>query len=93
MNGRLRISPEISALFSLIGVLLIIIGLFLVFLGAIPAEKAEGGGLIIIGPLPIIFHGEINPIILLLVLMLPILVFLGYVLYIMKRLLEAREEG
>jgi len=96
MKKELGISPEASMLLFLVGAFLIIIGLFLAFLGTVPAEKVEGGGLIIIGPFPIIFGGEISSIAFLLVLVLPILVFLGYLLYVFylirRRLEDQREE-
>jgi len=92
---RLRIPSEISPLLLLVGAFLIIVGLFLLFLGFAPAEKIESGGLIIVGPFPIIFHGEVNPIIILLILLLPIIVFIALVLYFLQftRRLEEGKRG
>ena len=91
---RLRIPSEISPLLLLVGASLIIVGLFLLFLGFAPAEKIESGGLIIVGPFPIIFHGEVSPIIILLILLLPIIVFIALVLYFLqfaRRLEEGKQ--
>ena len=91
---RLRTPWEISPLLLLVGAFLIIVGLFLLLLGFAPAEKIESGGLIIIGPFPIIFHGEVSPIVILLILLLPIIVFIALALYFLQfaRRLEERKQ-
>lgn len=89
---KLRIPSEISPLLLLIGALLIAVGLFLLLLGFAPAEKIESGGLIIVGPFPIAFHGEVSSILVLLILLLPITVFIALVLYFM-RLASRLERG
>ena len=82
---ELRISPEASILLLFLGIILIFLGAFIAFLGLIPAEKIEGGGLIIVGPFPIIFHGELHPLIILLLLLLPFLMMLFFMLYLLRR--------
>lgn len=90
---RLRTPSEIAPLLFLVGAFLIIIGLFLLFLGFAPSERIESGGLIIIGPFPIIFHGEINPAIALLILLLPIIVFIALAVYLLRLLGRFEESG
>lgn len=82
---ELRISPEASILLLFLGIILIFLGAFIAFLGLIPAERVESGGLIIIGPFPIIFHGELHPLMILLLLLLPFLMMLFFVLYLLRR--------
>ncbi|RLG07075.1 MAG: TIGR00304 family protein [Thaumarchaeota archaeon] len=67
-----------------LGIILIFLGAFIAFLGLIPAERVESGGLIIIGPFPIIFHGELHPLMILL-LLLPFLMMLFFMLYLLRR--------
>jgi len=81
---ELRISPEASILLLFLGIILIFLGAFIAFLGLIPAERVESGGLIIIGPFPIIFHGELHPLMILL-LLLPFLMMLFFMLYLLRR--------
>lgn len=91
---KLRIPSEISPLLLLVGAFLIIVGFFLLLLGFTPAEKIESGGLILVGPFPIIFHGEVSPVVILLILLLPVIVFIAlafYFLQLARRLEEERD--
>ena len=90
---ELRISPEASIFLLFLGIILIFLGAFIAFLGLIPAEKIEGGGLIIIGPFPIIFHGELHPLMILLLLLLPFLMMLFFMLYLLRRGGTGEAEG
>ncbi len=87
-----KIPPEISALFLFVGLVLILLGVFLLVGGMLPQEKVEGGGLILIGPLPIIFHGELSPILLILLLILPILLFLVFAVYFFHKIADQGRE-
>ena len=54
----MKIVLDVSVIIPLIflGIILIIIGTFLVFISSLKSEsKVEGGGAIIIGPIPIVF--------------------------------------
>ncbi len=70
----------------LIGLLLIFIGFILVFIGIIVSAgssgkgRVEGGGVIIIGPIPVVF-GSNTRIALILLILAIILVVLIYVLF------------
>lgn len=70
-------SPEF--LFFL-GAVLIFIGIFVILLGLLPMNRAEGVGVVIIGPFPIIFQGEMSPtifLVIMLILALTIIVIFG----------------
>ncbi|RLG04707.1 MAG: TIGR00304 family protein [Thaumarchaeota archaeon] len=90
---RLPTPSDISPLLLLVGAFLIILGLFLIFLGFAPAEKIEGGGLIMVGPFPIIFHGEASPMTILLILLLPRIVFIALALYFLQFARRLEEGG
>ncbi len=73
MGGReLNLTPYLA----LLGIILIFAGIALIFLSALPGEsKVWGGGLILIGPIPLFFGGE-SPGILLLALIIFALSFI-----------------
>jgi len=83
-----RTSPEASALLLFIGIILIFIGAVIVMLGFAPGGEARGGGVILIGPIPIIFHGEISPLLAILLMILPLLIFLILLAYFMRKTLK-----
>jgi uncharacterized membrane protein len=70
----------------LLGVLLIILAAFL------GRARARGGGLILIGPIPIIFYGRLCPLIILLILVAITIAFLLPLLHLL-RLRREREKG
>ena len=79
-------SPISRALFSMLGMLFIFIGLILIILGLLtPTSKAQVGGLILIGPIPLIFGGELSPISVLIIL-LPIIIFILILFFILQRI-------
>jgi len=88
LEGRARITPSVSLMVLMFGVFLILVGFILIIMGAIsaPSEamRAEGGGLIMIGPLPIIFHGRLSPLIILIILVVMILAFLLPILHLLR---------
>ena len=61
-------SPISRALFSMLGMLFIFIGL------------------ILIGPIPLIFGGELSPILLLIIMLLPVIIFILMLFFILKRI-------
>lgn len=86
----MKISPEASSLLLMLGFFLVLTGFLLVLAGLFSSSKvmdAGGGGLIIIGPMPIIFQGRLEPLAILLILIVVALVFLLPLL----RLLRLRE--
>lgn len=95
MEDQARISPEASFLLLMLGFFLILIGFFLVLAGLFPSSNivgAEGGGVILIGPIPILFHGELGPLAVLLIFIVMALAFLLPLMHFL-RLRKAREEG
>jgi uncharacterized membrane protein len=94
VEDQVRVSPSISVIAFMLGVSLILVGLLLVIMGAISipgdATKAEAGGLVMIGPIPIFFHGRLSPLIILVILVAMILVFLLPILYLLR---SERERG
>ena len=89
----LRISPEASLLLLILGIFLVFVGIIVLSMSFLPVERVEGGGLIIIGPFPIILHGKLHPIVLLLMLILPILAFILLTLYLLSRMRSGEESG
>jgi len=89
----LRIPPELVLLFLILGVFLVFAGAVLLSISFVPAGRAWGGGLIIIGPFPIILHGKLHPAILLLILIIPLLVFILLTLYLLGRARSGEEAG
>ena len=89
----LRISPEASLLLLILGIFLVFVGIIVLSMSFLPVERVEGGGLIIIGPFPIILHGKLHPIALLLMLILPILAFILLTLYLLSRMQPGEEAG
>jgi len=85
-------SPASRALLSMLGVLFIFIGIVLIILGFLaPTGKVQAGGLILIGPIPIILGGELSPILLLILILLPIIIFVLMLFLMLKRI--SMEEG
>jgi len=86
-------SPISKALLSMLGVLFIFIGVILIILGLLtPTGKVQAGGLILIGPIPLIFGGELSPILLLIVMLLPIIIFILILLFAIQRIsMEERD--
>ena len=83
-RGPSRIS---KALLSMLGVLFIFIGVILIILGLLtPTSKAQVGGLILIGPIPLIFGGELSPILVLIIILLPIIIFILILFFILQRI-------
>jgi len=70
----------------MLGILFIFIGIVLMILGFLaPTGKVQAGGLILIGPIPIILGGELSPILLLILLLLPIIIFILMLLLMLKK--------
>ena len=79
-------SPASRALLSMLGILFIFIGIVLMILGFLaPTGKVQAGGLILIGPIPIILGGELSPILLLILLLLPIIIFILMLLLMLRK--------
>ena len=97
MESQARITPSISLMVLMLGVFLILVGFILIVMGMILAPggavKTEGGGLIMIGPLPIIFHGRLSPLIILIILVAMILAFLLPILHLMRSGRRREMEG
>ena len=89
----LRIPPETSHILLILGVFLVFVGVIALSMSFLPVGRVEGGGLIIIGPIPIILHGKLHPIALLLMLTLPILAFILLTLYLLSRMQPGEEAG
>ena len=86
-------SPASRALLSMLGILFIFIGIVLMILGFLaPTGKVQAGGLILIGPIPIILGGELSPILLLILLLLPIIIFI-LMLFLMLKRISMEERG
>ncbi len=73
---------ELSFILIVIGVLAMFLGVILIILGLIGSSdsRVEGGGVIIIGPVPIVFGStqKISIILLVLAIVLTLLLFLIY---------------
>ncbi len=73
---------ELSFILIVIGVLAMFLGVILIILGLIGSSdsRVEGGGVIIIGPIPIVFGStqKISIILLVLAIVLTLLLFLIY---------------
>lgn len=82
-----RVPPEASAVMLFLGILLIFIG-FLVIASGAAGGKGQGAGVILIGPFPIIFQGELSPLLLLILALIPVIAFLFFVLYVLRKLAE-----
>jgi len=79
-------SPASRALLSMLGILFIFIGIVLMILGFLaPTGKVQAGGLILIGPIPIILGGELSTIQLLIIILLPIIIFILMLLLMLKK--------
>ena len=79
-------SPASRALLSMLGILFIFLGIVLMILGFLaPTGKVQAGGLILIGPIPIILGGELSPILLLILILLPIIIFILMLLLMLKK--------
>jgi len=79
-------SPASRALLSMLGILFIFLGIVLMILGFLaPTGKVQAGGLILIGPIPIILGGELSPIQLLIIILLPIIIFILMLLLMLKK--------
>ena len=95
MEYQASISPGVSLTVLMIGTFLILIGFFLVLAGISSPSRvtgAGGGGLIMIGPIPIIFYGRLCPLIILLILVAITIAFLLPLLHLL-RLRREREKG
>ena len=80
-------SPASRALFSMLGVLFIFIGIVLIILGLLsPTGRVQAGGLILIGPIPLILGGELSPILLLIMILLPIIIFILMLFFLLQRI-------
>ena len=80
-------SPASRALLSMLGILFIFIGIVLMILGFLaPTGKVQAGGLILIGPIPIIVGGELSPILLSILILLPIMIFILMLFLVLKRI-------
>jgi len=86
-------SPASRALLSMLGILFIFIGIVLMIFGFLaPTGKVQAGGLILIGPIPIIVGGELSPILLLILILLPIIIFI-LMLFLMLKRISMEERG
>ena len=86
-------SPASRALLSMLGILFIFIGIVLVILGFLaPTGKVQAGGLILIGPIPIILGGELSPATLLIIILLPIIIFI-LMLFLFFQKISKEEKG
>jgi len=80
-------SPVSRALLSMLGILFIFIGAVLIILGLLsPTGKVQAGGLILIGPIPLILGGELSPIMLLIIILLPIIIFILMLFFLFQRI-------
>lgn len=86
-------SPISKVLLSMLGMLFIFMGIVLIILGLLtPTSKAQIGGLVLIGPIPLIFGGELSPILILIIILLPILIFILMLFLILRRVsIEERD--
>jgi len=79
-------SPVGKVLLSMLGILFIFIGVVLIILGFLtPTGKTQVGGLILIGPIPLVFGGEFSPILALIIILLPIIIFIIMLFLILQR--------
>ncbi|MCD6261292.1 MAG: DUF131 domain-containing protein [Thaumarchaeota archaeon] len=79
-------SPASRALLSMLGILFIFIGIVLMILGFLaPTGKVQAGGLILIGPIPLILGGELSTIQLLIIILLPIIIFILMLLLMLRK--------
>jgi len=86
-------STASRALLSMLGILFIFIGIVLMILGFLaPTGKVQAGGLILIGPIPIILGGELSPILLLILILLPTIIFI-LMLFLMLKRISMEERG
>jgi len=86
-------SPASRALLSMLGILFIFLGIVLMILGFLaPTGKVQAGGLILIGPIPIILGGELSPMLLLILILLPIIIFI-LMLFLMLKRISMEERG
>ena len=80
-------SPMSRALLSMLGILFIFIGIVLIILGLLsPTGKVQAGGLILIGPIPLILGGELSPVMLLIIILLPIIIFILMLFFLFQRI-------
>ena len=87
-------SPASRALLSMLGILFIFLGIVLMILGFLaPTGKVQAGGLILIGPIPIILGGELSPMLLLILILLPIIIFILMLLLMLKKTSMEEERG
>lgn len=81
----------------MLGVFFILIGFFMIFTGLFSSGKVMevwGGGLVIIGPIPIIFRGELGSFAISLIIMATIIAFLLPLLYLLRfRNKRIKKEG
>lgn len=71
----------ITNLLILIGILLVFIGFILIFfefIRKLPYKKVEGGGLILIGPIPIVFGSDTRYVILAIILVIILMLIVFY---------------
>ncbi|MCD6342113.1 MAG: DUF131 domain-containing protein [Thaumarchaeota archaeon] len=88
-----KLSPEAASLLFLIGIFLLFLGTIITAMAFFSPKKVEGAGLILIGPFPIIFQGEINPFLLLFLIILPVMLFALVAFFFLYKIAERREEG
>ncbi|MEM3807935.1 MAG: DUF131 domain-containing protein [Nitrososphaerota archaeon] len=81
-----------ATILMIAGFILLFIGLIVAFLGSLPIQKIEGGGIILIGPLPIIITGEGQEFISTIVTLLLLAIFVAVIIFIIVRLMH-RQTG
>lgn len=76
-----RDSPIVATLLIFLGFTLLIMGVIFSFIGSLPLQRIEGGGIILIGPIPLIITGSGEAalsilIVLFIIMLLSIIIFL-----------------
>ncbi len=85
-----RISAETATFLFFLGMLLIFLGILVTVFGFLPTNRVESAGVIIIGPFPIIFQGEISPFIFLAITLLLTILFIIAVFVFTRKFAERR---
>lgn len=83
-----KVPAEAAVLLFFLGIVFIFLGILVLAFGLMPSGEVQGGGLIIIGPFPIIFHGEISPLLAILIMLLPIILFVIFILHFLHKAAE-----
>lgn len=77
-----RDSATFAMMLIILGFTLVFMGIFLSLIGSLPTQRVEGGGLILIGPIPLIITGPGGSLISTFLIML-ILVILSIIIFLL----------